>query len=118
MGDFRKLEVWRKARLLKRLTYQTTELFPVEERYGLKGQLRRASNSIMANIAEGAGRNRDREFAHFVSIALGSAAELQSHWVAAMDEGLLEGSVFRDALRDTSEVRRMLAGLLTRLEGR
>ena len=117
MGDYRKLQVWKKARLLKRLTYQTTECFPAEERYGLKGQLRRASVSIMSNIAEGAGRNRDREFAHFVSIALGSASELQSHLVAAMDQGLLEGSVAKDALRDTAEVRRMLAGLLNRLEG-
>ena len=115
MGDYRKLQVWRKARLLRGVAYRTTESFPTEERYGLKGQIRRASGSIMANKAEGAGRNRDREFARFVSIALGSAAELESHFIAANDQGLLELAVARDAVEKTAEVGRMLAGLLKRL---
>jgi 23S rRNA-intervening sequence protein len=70
MGDYRKLKVWKKARLLVAQAYRLTQALPAEERYGLKAQIRSASVSVMANIAEGCGRNRDRELhdsSHFRS---------------------------------------------------
>ena len=115
MGDYRKLKVWKKARLLVAQAYRLTHSFPAEERYGLKAQIRGSSVSIMANIAEGAGRNRDREFARFIEIALGSATELESRVLAARDQSFLETRLASEAIQRTREVRRMLAGLHKRL---
>jgi four helix bundle protein len=116
MGDYRKLNVWRKARLLTTAAYGLTKAFPAEERYGLTAQIRAASTSIMANIAEGCGRNGDREFARFVSIALGSATELESHLIQAQDQGFLEPEIAAKACQRTAEIRRMLAALCRRLQ--
>ncbi|MGQ0703454.1 MAG: four helix bundle protein [Gemmatimonadales bacterium] len=115
MGDYRRLTVWQKARLLRRSIYRLTESFPPEERYGLKAQLRGACVSVMSNLAEGCGRNRDGELRRFVSIALGSVSELQSQLVAATDEGYLEAAAATQVRRQAEEVRRMLAGLANRL---
>jgi len=116
MGDFRKLEVWKKSRRLLRVVYRLTTPLPFDERYGLRAQIRGAAISIMANIAEGCGRNRDRELARFLEIALGSAAELESHFVAAMDQRFLEAESAAAVILETREIRRMLAGLRRKLQ--
>jgi len=77
--DFRELKVWRKAHELTLAVYQITASFPREELSGLTAQLRRASSSIAANLAEGCGRNGDAELARFCSMAMGSASELEYH---------------------------------------
>src|SRR5690606_20191337 len=64
--------------------YEMTSFFPVEERYGLSQQMRRAAVSISSNIAEGAGRNGPREFLNFVGIARGSLAELETQMQLAV----------------------------------
>jgi len=75
--DFRKLAVWEKAHRLTLDMYKATASFPKDELYGLTSQVRRASISIPANIAEGCGRNGDVELARFLQIAMGSASELE-----------------------------------------
>src|SRR5438128_608159 len=115
MGDYRRLKVWHKTRNLRTLVYILTKAFPSEEKYGLKAQMRAAAGSIMANIAEGCGRNRDGELLHFLSIALGSVNELESHLTAALDEGLVEGDLPIQAQQQTAEVKRMLSGFSRRL---
>ncbi len=72
---YRGLEVWKRSRLLVRDIYEISANFPSSEMYGLTSQLRRASVSIVANIVEGNARFSKKEYAHFVSIAHGSAAE-------------------------------------------
>lgn len=69
--------------------HQTTALSPKEELYGLTSQIRRASASIPANIAEGCGRGTDADFARFLQIAMGSASELEYHLLLAPDLGFL-----------------------------
>jgi four helix bundle protein len=76
MEDFKQLKVWTKAHDLTLAIYQCTRTFPREEIYGLTSQIRRASASIGANIAEGCGRRSDPEMKRFVQIARGSANEL------------------------------------------
>ena len=76
MRPHEKLEVWKKAVDLVVTVYQKTESFPKEERFGLTSQIRRAAVSIPANIAEGAARQSDKEFAYFLSNAQGSSSEL------------------------------------------
>jgi four helix bundle protein len=77
MEDFKNLKVWRKAHELTLAVYQRTRTFPKDEIYGLTSQIRRASASIGANIAEGCGRRSDPELKRFVQIARGSANELE-----------------------------------------
>lgn len=72
------LEVWKFAMQSVKTVYELTARFPVEERYGLVQQMRRAAVSIPSNIAEGAGRNGVKEYLHFIGIARGSLAELET----------------------------------------
>jgi four helix bundle protein len=78
------LEAWKFAMQLAKAVYQLTAAFPVEERYGLAQQMRRAAVSIPSNIAEGAGRNGAKEYLHFIGIARGSLAELETQMQLAV----------------------------------
>ena len=82
------LKVWSKAHRLTLAVYRCTKRFPKEELFGLTGQIRRASASIGANIAEGCGR-ADGEFGRFLQIAVGSAGELQYHLILSRDLSFL-----------------------------
>ncbi len=113
--DFRDLQVWQKAHQLTLAVYRHTATFPRDERYGLTTQLRRASSSIAANLAEGCGRNGDAELARFCAIAMGSASELDYHLLLAKDLKLLTATDYAGLARDTSEVKRMLTGLIQKL---
>jgi len=79
LKNFKELKVWQKSHQLTLAGYQITRKFPREELFGLTGQLRRASASIPANIAEGCGRKGEADFARFLQIAAGSASELEYH---------------------------------------
>jgi four helix bundle protein len=76
MQDFKKLTVWQKAHKLTLDLYKLTKPFPKAEIYGLTSQIRRAASSIPTNIAEGSVQGSDAQYARFLHIALGSAAEL------------------------------------------
>ena len=78
------LEAWKFAMQLVKAVYQLTAAFPVEERYGLAQQMRRAAVSIPSNIAEGAGRNGAKEYLHFIGISRGSLAELETQMQLAV----------------------------------
>ena len=85
MQDFRDLKVWQKSHQLTLEVYRSTATFPREELYGLTSQIRRASSSIPANIAEGCGRNSPNELRRFLEIAMGAASELEYHLLLARD---------------------------------
>ncbi len=87
---FERLDIWQAARALNAAIYQASKRFPTSERYALTSQLRRASISVSSNIAEGAGRNSDRDFAHFLEQAYGSLMEVASQLFLALDEGYLD----------------------------
>lgn len=82
---FEKLEVWNEARKLAVEIYRLTEKFPEREKFGLTNQLRRASVSVGANIAEGTTRSSAKEQAHFSSISYGSLMETMSHLITSVD---------------------------------
>ena len=79
MHDYRKLEVYHEAVAWTAAVYRFTASLPKSERWGLTSQIRRCAASVPANIAEGAGRGGDREFARFLRIAIGSLCEFESH---------------------------------------
>jgi four helix bundle protein len=116
MQDYRELKVWQKAHQLTLSVYQATAGFPREELYGLTTQLRRASASIPANLAEGCGRRGVAELAHFCSIALGSAGELEYHLLLAKDLKLLKPKDHDDLSHRANELKRMLTGFLHKLK--
>src|SRR2546421_757594 len=84
---FEKLKVWREARAINRLVYRLTKKFPRQELFAMISQIRRASLSVSSNIAEGSGRNSDKDFAHFLELAYGSLMEVASCFYLALDEG-------------------------------
>jgi len=112
---FENLEVWQKARGLTREVYQLTVSDRFSRDYGLREQMRRASVSIRANIAEGFSRKSDKEFSQFLFIAKSSAAELQSHAYVALDQGYVKESDFKNFYDDLDHTSRMISNLIKHL---
>jgi four helix bundle protein len=108
MQNYRNLRVWEKSHELVLAVYRVTAEFPKSEMYGLTGQIRRASASIPANIAEGCGRSGDPKFSRFIFIALGSASELDYHLLLAKDLHFLAENDYIQLSDDLTRVRRML----------
>ncbi|HNU88416.1 MAG TPA: four helix bundle protein [Ferruginibacter sp.] len=102
---FEKLEVWQEARKLTAEIYRLTEKFPEREKFGLTNQLRRASVSVGANIAEGTTRSSAKEQAYFSSIAYGSLMETMSYLITSVDLNFITGedlSLLRDIIQPLS----------------
>ena len=118
MRDFRKLKIWQRAHQLTLGIYRATAGFPKREIYGLTSQIRRASASIPANIAEGSGRHGDTEFARFLQIAAGSASELQYHLILAKDLGYLSAERFGELSAELEQLKRMLTIFIQRVRAR
>ena len=116
MKDFRDLNVWHKAHEVTLDLYRHTAKFPKEELYGLTSQIRRCAASIAANIAEGCGKRGNAEFQRFLNIASGSASELEYHLLLARDLNLLAAENYRGMEAKVVEVKRMLAGLVRKIE--
>ena len=112
MQSFRNLKVWKKAHALTLAVYAVTRMFPREEIYSLTSQMRRASSSIGANIAEGTCRKTDGDFGRFLQIAIGSASELEYHLLLARDLRILNVPEYDRLSSDTIEVKRMLTSLI------
>jgi four helix bundle protein len=111
MRPHHRLEAWNKAIDLVIDVYKSTEHFPREERYGLTSQIRRASVSIPANIAEGAGRFSTKEFAYLLSNAQGSASELETELIISNKLGYLDEAGFVDLITKLDRVGRLITGL-------
>ncbi|MEP6704746.1 MAG: four helix bundle protein [Acidobacteriota bacterium] len=97
---------------------RVTDTFPRDERFGLTSQIRRASVSIAANIAEGAGRKSTKEFANFLSIAQGSASEIETELLIAFQLGYFGDKVFQELNGDLDEIGRMVTGLRKHCDAR
>ena len=115
MQDFTNLKVWQKAHTLTVNVYRTTQNFPPEEKFGLTSQIRRASISIESNLAEGCGRNSDKEFARFISIAQGSAFEVRCQLILAKDLDYISDNQFHFLIQQILEINRMLNALEKKL---
>ena len=96
MNNYKDLIVWKKSVDLAVSIYKTTQTFPKSEQFALSSQVQRAGSSIAANIAEGAGRNSDKEFVHFLSIALGSLYETETHLIIAQKIGYISEELINE----------------------
>lgn len=109
--DYKDLVVWQKSLELVKDVYKTTASFPTEERFGLISQMRRCAISIPSNIAEGSIRKTRKDFSNFVTIALGSATELETQLIIAKELAYLPENAFHSTTTQTIEVLKMLTKL-------
>jgi len=116
LQNHRDLKVWQISVDLVETVYRLSRNWPNHELYGLVSQARRASVSVPANVAEGAGRRSTGEFIQFVGIARGSLAELETLFAGRL--GYLEDEVLEHLLSDIAAVGRMLTGLMQSLRER
>lgn len=108
---FEEIKAWQKAQELTKEIYQLTANEKFSKDFGLRDQIRRACVSIMANIAEGNGRKTNKDFASFLVIAHGSAAEAQSHLYIALDLNYIEKERFAELYAKLDEISKMLMSL-------
>ena len=114
--SYRDLVVWQKSIALCVLVYKACETFPKSELYGLSDQMKRAAVSVSSNIAEGQGRQHSKEFSHFLSVANGSLAELDTQRVIAESVHFLNPAQSARLDESITEVRKMLYALALRLK--
>lgn len=110
-SKFEEIQAWQKARDVTLLIYEITADGGFSKDFGLKDQIRRASVSIMANIAEGHGRRTNIEFANFLNISRGSVAEVQSHLYIALGLNYTSQKGFDKLYQTLTEISRMLLSL-------
>ncbi len=111
MHHLEELKVWKLAMEIAKDVYIITKDFLSEEKFGLTSQVRRAAVSIASNIAEGAGRYSDKEFAQFLSIASGSSFEVRTQLLLSEQLGFSSNENLIDVLNKLSELERMILGL-------
>ena len=112
MTNHKNLIVWQKSMELVTAIYVVTKTFPKEELFGIVLQMRRSAVSIPSNIAEGYGRVYDKETVKFLSVALGSASELETQLIISKDLDYIAIQEAQQLTKLTEEVIRMLAALI------
>ncbi|MBU8893441.1 MAG: four helix bundle protein [Bacteroidales bacterium] len=108
MHNFKELIIWQKARKLVKDVYVVVKSFPDDEKFGIISQIKRACVSIPANIAEGTGRNTDKDFGRFLDIANGSSYELETLIILSCDLEYLNKSDFESIINKIKEVQKMI----------
>jgi four helix bundle protein len=111
MQHFTKLQVWQRSHRLAQAIFTLTSSFPIEDRYTLTAQLRRAALSVPTNIAEGSKRRSNAEFAHFINISEGPLSEVEYLLIFSRDMGRLNAKTATTLLQEVSEIARMLNAL-------
>jgi four helix bundle protein len=114
--SYKDLIAWQKAIDLTIAIYGATKNFPREETFGLASQLRRAAISIPSNIAEGHSRNSTREFAHFLTIAVGSLNEAETQLLIAQKLGYINADTVDILFHHSTEMSKILHGLAASLK--
>ena len=109
---FEDLESWKKARKLTNSIYEATAGGSFTRDFGLKNQIRRASISILSNIAEGFERGGDKEFLQFLAMAKGSCGEVRSQLYIALDQAYLSPDLAGELCKTAEEIGRLISGLM------
>lgn len=115
MHRYKELEVWKRSLSIATRVYRLSASFPVEEKYGLISQWRRSAVSLPSNIAEGAGRNSDKQFVNFLSIAVGSLFEVETQLLISSNVGLVSDDDIAPILNDIGALSNMIFKLQSRL---
>ncbi len=108
MHNFEKLLFWQKSIALTKEIYLLSHTISADEKFGLISQMKRSAVSIPSNIAEGSGRNTNKEFNHFLAIALGSCFELQTQLILSKELSLLKEESVQKILPEIIEIQKMI----------
>ena len=111
MKTHKDLDVWKRSLEFVMDIYKISRNFPKEEMYGITSQIRRSAVSIPSNISEGAARSSDKEFAHFISISLGSIAETETQLIITRNLGYISEVDFNQLEIKLTEIRKLALGL-------
>jgi four helix bundle protein len=115
MKNFRDLQIWSRSHGLTLEIYRLTQSFPKTEIYGIVSQMRRSASSIPTNIAEGCGRNTEKDFARFLDNAMGSASELEYQLILASDLQYITQDTYEKTNAELTEIKRMLNAFIQKL---
>ncbi|KAB1154225.1 four helix bundle protein [Tenacibaculum aiptasiae] len=107
MHKVENLKIWQKSIQLTKAIYLLISELPSDEKFGLTSQIKRSAISIPSNIAEGAGRNSQKEFKHFLSIANGSAYELQTQLILVIELDLINKDKVQPIIEQCIEIQKM-----------
>ena len=116
MRDFKKYDIWKLSHVFTLKIYDLTKSYPKDEMYGLISQIRRASSSIPTNISEGCGRDSDAEFNRFLTIALGSASEVEYQLILSKDLNYIDKTSFITLNEEINTIKRKIYSLKQKLK--
>ena len=114
--NYKDLAVWKESIKLVKEVYLLLKDFPSYEQFGICSQMRRAAVSVPSNIAEGAGRNSDKELVRFCYIAQGSLSELETQLIISAELGYIKSN--NEIFKQLSIVRKILSGYITYLNNK
>ncbi len=115
MRDFRQYEVWKKAISFTTEIYKLTMVFPPSEKFGLVNQLQRATVSIASNIAEGASRTSEKDFAHFLEISLGSSFEVETQLVISRNLNYISEIEYDKIINELTILQKQLNNFINKI---
>ena len=116
INNFKDLKIWQKGMDLTKNVYVATSRFPIEERYGLISQIRRAAVSIPSNIAEGHSRKTSKDFKQFIAIAKGSLSELETQILISSQLNFVSDKEFKIIYENRKELEKMIASFYGKLQ--
>ena len=115
MRNFRNYDAWQNALQVVETIYRLTKYFPEDEKYGLTNQVRRAAVSIASNIAEGASRESEVDFARFLEISLGSAFEVETQILIANQLGYVTAENYEPLLSQLTILQKQINSLISKI---
>ena len=116
MRNFRELTVWKDGRILVKEVYKLTHLLPDSERFGLIAQIQRSAISIPANIAEGCGKDSEKDFIRFFQISLGSAYELETHFILCEDLEFFSPEIVQRIIGEIQILQKKIVALIKHIK--
>ena len=116
MHNFKKLNIWLDAMTLAKEVYLVTSKYPKEEKYGLVSQINRCVVSVPSNISEGSSRSSNKEFSHYLKIALGSLYELETQTILSHDFGIITEDDLNELSIKIAKLQRMISGFITSIK--
>jgi len=116
MVNFKNYKVWQKSHSLVFEVYKVLQYFPKEEQFNLVSQIRRAVLSIPTNIAEGCGRETQKELIRFLYISSGSAHELDYLILVSSELNIIQKETAKSLIDEIDQIKKMLAALITKIK--
>jgi len=118
MRNFRELDIWNRAIRISKRVYELTDSFPDREKYGLSSQIQRAAVSIASNIAEGASRKSEIDFARYLEIAIGSSFEVETQITIAKEINYINDNQYNELLNELVVIQKQLNILISKIRNK